>query len=210
MFRLSGDDLERRILGCADGPASFNSKMFQRGRKVVSCDPLYQLSSAQIRTRIDAAYEDVISQTRLNQHKFVWDRIHSVDDLGRIRLAAMSEFLSDYETGRSQGRYLAAELPNLPFGSAIFDLALCSHFLFLYSDHFSLEFHQQSVAELCRVANEVRMFPLLDYNGEPSPFLNSVVEQAARSGHAVAIERVPYEFQRGGNEMLRIVKRSQA
>jgi len=41
MFDLRPDDLKRCILGCADGPASFNSELTRRGGGVVSVDPLY-------------------------------------------------------------------------------------------------------------------------------------------------------------------------
>jgi hypothetical protein len=134
MFRLTDEDLHRRILGCADGPASFNAGMFKRGLRVVSCDPLYQLNAGQIEDRIEATSRNVLEQTRRNQEKFVWDRITSPQELGRVRLKAMREFLLDYDRGRREGRYVAAELPKLPFESSSFELALCSNFLFLYAD----------------------------------------------------------------------------
>jgi hypothetical protein len=97
MFHLTRGDLRRSILGCADGPASFNAQMSRQGNRVVSCDPLYQLTTDQIGQRIDATYEGVIGQTRLNQEKFVWDLITSPDELGRLRFEAMCDFLGDYE-----------------------------------------------------------------------------------------------------------------
>src|SRR5678809_452288 len=66
MFSLSEQDLKLRIIGCGDGPAAFNAQMFRQGRRVVSCDPLYQLSVEQIQSRIDATYETVIRQTHEN------------------------------------------------------------------------------------------------------------------------------------------------
>jgi len=42
------------------------------------------------------------------------DVISSPDELGRIRLQAMREFLDDYEPGRKYGRYILTELPDLP------------------------------------------------------------------------------------------------
>ncbi len=205
MFDLTDEDLNRKILGCADGPASFNAEMRGRGHRVISCDPIYQLSANQIKQRIDATYEDVIGQTRRNQEKFVWELIESPDELGRVRLEAMEVFLGDYERGQQDGRYVAAELPELPFTSHFFGLALSSHFLFLYSDTFSLEFHQQAVDELCRVAREVRIFPLLTYNAEPCPFVAPVGDHLRKSGRIVSIEKVPYEFQRGGNMMMKVL-----
>ena len=204
MFHLTTEDLLRKILGCADGPASFNAGMYRRGHRVVSCDPLYQFTSAQIKRRIDATYTDVIGQTRQNQDKFVWDHISSVDEFGRLRLEAMCDFLGDYELGREDGRYLPAQLPDLPFASMTFDIALCSHFLFFYSDSLSFDFHQQAVDELCRVAREVRIFPILTYNAEACPFIAPITEHLKKAGRSVSLEKVPYEFQQGGNMMLKV------
>jgi hypothetical protein len=205
MFHLSTEDLHRKILGCADGPAGFNAGMFRKGKRVVSCDPLYQFSAAQIEQRIDATYEDVIGQTRLNRDKFVWEHIASPEELGRIRLEAMRDFLEDFEGGKNDGRYVAGQLPNLPFAPLSFELALSSHFLFMYSDSLSITFHQQALEELCRVAHEVRIFPLLTYNAEPSSFVTPIVSHLQKMGRIVSIEKVPYEFQRGGNVMMKIL-----
>jgi hypothetical protein len=172
MFALTAEDLNLRIIGCADGPASFNAHLAKSGRQVVSCDPLYRLSAQQIQKRIDATYEDVIGQTRQNQAKFVWTNIKSPDELGQIRMTAMQMFLSDYEQGKAEDRYVVGELPHLPFEPAAFELALCSHFLFLYSDQLSLAFHQQAIESMCTVAYEARIFPLLTYNAERSQHLD--------------------------------------
>lgn len=45
MFALSDEDLNRRILGCGDGPAAFNAGLTGRGGSVVSVDPLYAFSA---------------------------------------------------------------------------------------------------------------------------------------------------------------------
>jgi ubiquinone/menaquinone biosynthesis C-methylase UbiE len=54
----------------------------------------------------------------------------------------MEKSLEDFPEGLKQNRYIPGELPSLPFDEKEFDLALCSHFLFLYTDNLSLEFHQ--------------------------------------------------------------------
>ena len=41
MFMLSDEELNLRILGVGDGPASFNSEMKTLGHTVVSIDPIY-------------------------------------------------------------------------------------------------------------------------------------------------------------------------
>lgn len=204
MFALTEHDLKCKILGCADGPASFNAQMFESGRLMVSIDPLYQFSAAQIEARIEQTFEGVINQTRLNQHQFNWSSIPSVEELGRMRTAAMRTFLADYDHGKAAGRYVAAELPDLPFKAQSFDLALCSHFLFLYSDHLSLDFHYKAIEAMCHVAAEVRIFPLLNYNAEPSPWAERLQEWLTEDGYDVSIYTVLYEFQRGVNKMMKV------
>jgi ubiquinone/menaquinone biosynthesis C-methylase UbiE len=118
----------------------------------------------------------------------------------------MRKFLADFDDGKRDGRYVTAELPDIPFESNAFDVAVCSHFLFLYSDILSLEFHQRAIEEMCRVAQEARVFPVLNYNAELSPFVEPLLKVLAEAGYNASIEVVPYEFQRGGNQMLRVRK----
>jgi hypothetical protein len=207
MFALTDADLRScRILGCADGPASFNAELTALGGRVVSVDPLYRFSVDDIRARIDATRDHLIVEARRNAHRFIWNRIHSPEELGRVRTAAMERFLVDFSTGSSEGRYMDQSLPELNFEREQFDIALCSHFLFLYSHHFSLDFHVRSIMELCRVATEVRIFPLLNMHGEPSQYLKPAIQQLAGMGISANVERVDYEFQCGGNQMLRVVR----
>ncbi len=207
MFDLKEVDLDSRILGCADGPASFNAEMNRRGLRVVSCDPIYWFTKKQLSTRIDQACEEIIEQTCKNAGNFVWSSIGSIEDLRDTRTAAMAQFLADYDEGKEQGRYIDAELPILPFDEGAFDIALCSHFLFLYSDRLNLEFHCESIRQLCRAANDVRIFPLIDLDLKPSPYVRPIVRSLEKDGFTVSVDRVPYEFQRGGNEMLRITQK---
>jgi hypothetical protein len=205
MFALTDGDLAGRILGCGDGPASFNAEVTSRGGHVVSCDPLYQFHTAQIRQRIEDTCTEVLEQARRNAHEFVWDgAIPDIETLKLVRMTAMTAFLDDYDKGRAEGRYLDAALPLLPFADGSFDLALCSHFLFLYSQQLDEAFHVQAMRELCRVAREVRVFPLLTLGALPSPHLAAARDALVADGWHASIERVPYEFQRGGNEMLRV------
>ncbi len=114
----------------------------------------------------------------------------------------MEDFLADFDAGKEQGRYISGELPLLPFENGQFDMALSSHFLFLYSAHLSIEFHIQALREMLRVSHEVRVFPLLTLYGASSPHLRAVNEYFPENGFSVDTLRVPYEFQRGGNQML--------
>jgi len=171
---------------------------------VVSCDPIYRYDVDRLRARIAVTYDEILEQTRRNANEFVWNTIRSVEELGQVRMAAMNDFLDDYPAGRTTGRYVDAELPDLPFGDSSFDLAVCSHFLFLYTTQLGDSFHRRAIRELCRVAREVRIFPLLALGAVPSPFVEPVAAEFGEDGFNVSIEDVPYEFQRGGNRMMRI------
>jgi hypothetical protein len=171
---------------------------------VVSADPLYRFSQGDIRERIRQTSAEVLEQTRRNRHEFIWTNIRSVEELGRLRTAAMEEFLSDYPAGVMEKRYVDGELPGLPFPDATFDLALCSHLLFLYSEQLSEDFHVQSVKELCRIAREARIFPLLELGSRKSRHVEAVRARLTADGYTVSIRTVSYEFQRGGNQMMSI------
>lgn len=204
MFDLTPVDQHRTLLDCGGGPASFNAEMTQQGGTVISCDPIYQFSAAEIRDRIQATYAQILQGVQANLHCYVWDEIKSPEHLGQIRMAAMAQFLADFAIGLQQGRYRTDALPNLAFVDRQFDLALCSHLLFTYSEQLSYEFHLNSIQELCRIASEVRIFPLLDLSGERSPWLEPAIAELRSSGHEVHRRSVTYEFQQGGNQMLQI------
>jgi hypothetical protein len=204
MFNLSATDLNAKILGCGDGPASFNAEMTELGHSVVSIDPIYQFSAAQIEQRVRATYEPVISQVKENPDRYIWQNFRDADELGKARLVAMEKFLSDYESGKVAGRYLDRSLPTLEFADNQFDLCLCSHLLFLYSEQLSLDFHLAAIHELLRIAPAVRIFPLLKLDCKPSPYLEVVMKELANQGFNVQVKSVAYEFQKGGNQMLSI------
>ena len=204
MFDLSEKDLTRDIVGVGDGPASFNVRMFQRGTPIISVDPIYRYSEGELRQRIQETYDDVIAQARLNQDKFVWTKFSSVDELAEVRMQAMDEFCRDFEQGKQQERYVNAVLPDLPFPDRRFDLVLSAHLLFFYSANRDLTFHLDAVRELLRIGTEVRIFPIVDVNSNPSPFLLPVIDELEKDGVACSVERVAYHFQKTGNEMLRL------
>ena len=203
IFSLNDEDLGKRILGCGDGPASFNAEFSAMGGNVVSIDPVYQFTAEEIRSRISEVYPQVIAEVTQNKDDFVWHNIPDIETLGTNRMDAMNKFLTDYETAKGSGRYVHASLPTLPFEDAEFELALCSHYLFLYSEHVNQEQHILSMKELCRVASEVRVYPLLSINNNAeSPHLKPVIAALENCGINVSLSNVAYEFQKGATKML--------
>lgn len=204
MFMLSNDELTSRILGVGDGPASFNSEMKGLGHTVISIDPIYVFSKNQIEQRIEKTYDTVISQVKQKPDDFVWDFFANPEHLGCYRLERMQKFLQDFNIGKAQGRYLPLSLPKLCFDDEKFDLAVCSHLLFLYSEQLSLDFHREALHELCRVSKEIRVFPLLALDCRTSRHIAPIQSYFRSLGYTVDICPVAYEFQKGGNEMMRI------
>ena len=204
MFDLTAADVRGLILDCGAGPASFNAEATVEGHRVVSCDSLYRFSAAEIRTRVEETSVTLLVNVRHSKDRFIWAEIESPERLREIRLGAMNRFLRDFPRGTRQGRYRTDALPHLDFADDEFDLALCSHLLFLYSDTLSTSFHMDALREMCRVAAEVRIFPLLDAYGDPSPHLDTVVHRLRELGHSVERRKLSYEFLRGADEMLSV------
>lgn len=207
MFNLNKADLNKKILDCGGGPSSFNYEMKMQNKNVITIDPLYQFSKEDIGKRIDETFDDVMAQAKASKDDYIWKNIKTVEDLAEKRMSAMRTFLNDFETGKKEKRYITAELPDLPFKDSQFDLALSSHFLFLYSDVLSLDFHVKAVDEMLRVASEVRIFPLLDLSTEKSHHVKQIMKLFKEKEMHVSIETVDYEFQKGGNQLMRIKHR---
>lgn len=210
MFGLKDSDLKLKILGCGDGPSSFNCEMTKLGYKVISIDPVYVFTRAQIEKRINESFEKVVSQAEINSGDYVWNEFRNADGMGQTRLCAMKKFLDDFDKGLSEKRYLPEKLPSLSFEGEHFDLSLCSHFLFLYSEQLSIHFHIESIKEMLRVSFETRIFPLLNLKNQLSPYLETVCDFFNNHGYNAEIIPVAYEFQRGADKMLKIARRKQA
>ena len=206
IFGLQVGDPLGGVLDCGGGPSSFTAELSESGFRAVSVDPIYTFSGSAIRERFEAVMEPMMAQVQATPNDWVWGFHRDPDDLRANRRAAIEAFLADYDAGRREGRYVVGELPSLPFSAGSFGLAVCSHLLFLYSELLSEEFHVRSVLELCRVAHEVRAFPLLTLRGELSPHLGAVRAALRFAGWESEVVRVDYELQRGGNQMLRVFR----
>ncbi|HKJ40862.1 MAG TPA: hypothetical protein VKA27_02165 [Sunxiuqinia sp.] len=205
-FQLTDEDLDRLILSCADGPASFNAELKTLGGNCISIDPIYAFTTEQIKQRIDETSIGIYNQLLLHQNDYNWDYYQTPEVLLKIRLDAMNHFLSDYEDGRISRRYRNGGLPTLNSIEQEFELVLCSHFLFTYSDHLTTEFHIQSILEMLKKGNELRIFPVCKIDGKPSVHLQKVIDFLNQSAIHFQFVKVNYEFQKGGNTMLQIFK----
>lgn len=205
MFRLTEDDLKKKLAGFGDGPACFNRELTERGGSAVSFDPIYQFSRKDIERRINEVRVTVMEQTLQNRGNYIWTKIKSPEELENIRMSAMKRFLEDYDKGRAEGRYVYHELPDrLPFEADHFDIGLSSHFLLMYTS-LGYDFHIAAMTEMLRVCREIRVFPTVDLDAEKTELIDKVISHF-REMFRVEIVSTDYEFQKGGNKMLSIGK----
>lgn len=205
MFRLTDDDLKKRIAGFGDGPACFNRELTERGGSVISFDPIYQFTKDDIEKQIEEVRVEVMEQTRQNRDNYVWTKIKSLDELEDLRMSAMKRFLEDYDSGKAEGRYVYHKLPDrLPYEDDHFDIGLSSHFLLMYTA-LGYDFHIAAMSEMLRVCKEIRIFPIVDLDANKTGLIGSVIAHF-RENYRVEIVDTDYEFQKGDNKMLIIGK----
>ncbi|MCK9151193.1 hypothetical protein MXE27_04445 [Methanobacterium alcaliphilum] len=59
---------------------------------------------------------------------------------------------------------------------------------------------------MIRVAkDEVRIYPLVKHKGEKSAFVEKIIN-AFSSKHQINVVKVDYQFRKGGDEMMQIIK----
>lgn len=205
MFGLDASDMSKKIAGFGDGPACFNCEMTNEGGNVISFDPIYQFSKEEIEKRIKEVRITVMQQMKENMDNYVWKHIRDLDELEHIRMSAMQKFLSDYEHGKQEGRYVFHELPaRLPYEPKSFDIGLSSHFLLMYTS-LGYDFHIQSIKEMLRVCKEVRIFPIVDLDANKTDLIKGVIDFFQRDYDATIVT-AEYEFQKGDNKLLIIRK----
>lgn len=205
-FALANVPSSARVLDCGGGPASFTAEWSRQGRFAVAADPVYQQSGDAIAADFGPTAARMLESTHRTKDRFVWNHFKSPEDVVESRRNTLKRFLSDFQSPDRMGRYVAARLPDLPFPDDAFDLVLCSHLLFLYSEELSLELHIASLREMLRVGREVRVFPLLDMEGRRSEHLDASIE-ALKPVARVDLLSVPFEFRRGDSTLFRLAKR---
>ncbi len=206
MFDLTDEDCRKSILDFGAGPASFAAELNASGGNVVACDEIYSLTRAEIEAKFSKEFTQMLAAVEQRSDCFVWETIQSPQVLNDMRHKSFDLFLDDYEKGVKEKRYLTEDLPAFSFGDNQFQLAVSSHALFITHNNQQPDFHVAAIAEFCRVAHEVRIFPLLNENGDISPLVGPVLLGLQQMNYNTEVREVDYEFQKGGNAMLRVWK----
>jgi hypothetical protein len=190
----------KSVLDCPAGPCSFVAEAHNQGIEAIGVDKMYDRSPAALSKVSAQDIETAIDALDGVEDLYVWDFYDDTSELRAYRERAAARFLSDY--ARNGDRYVSADLPATPFADREFDLVLSAHFLFLYDDRLSYEFHLETTRELLRISNQLRVFPLHGFDANQSEFVPELIQRLRSEGHSTDIRVVPFEFQRGANEML--------
>ena len=202
MFGLNDLDLKsEKLLDAASGVSSFCAEANAMGYDVTASDRIYGYPPEAIREKCAADLEMVMGKMPGLLDQYRWTYFQDVEALKRQRERAYRAFIGDYTVRRE--RYVDTAYPASAFADGQFTVSLASHFLFLYDEHLSYDFHRETVRELMRItARQVRIFPLVNLRYQRSLFADRLAGELMRAGHEVEIRRVNYEFLQGGNEMM--------
>lgn len=98
MFALTEEDLDRTMIGCGDGPASFNAEATRRGGRIVSCDPIYRFEESQIQERIADFSETMLARlrTRFAADPTVTIVAHDLNDALPVSLGTFDAVISSF------------------------------------------------------------------------------------------------------------------
>jgi Methyltransferase domain len=202
MFMLRESDLQGRLLDCPGGASSFTAHTSALGAVVTAVDPVYAVPVPVLQELVQGESDRGSAHTAAGIDRYRWEFYGDLEGHREMRKHSAAIFARDIE--EHPERYVAASLPDLPFEDGQFDLVLSSHFLFTYADRLDRDFHYAALLELHRISRrEVRIFPLLDQAGRPlDDLIGAVLGRLTGQGIEARVLEVPYEFQRGGNEML--------
>lgn len=204
MFDLDESVLRKgSVLDCAAGPSSFAAEALRAGFDVTACDLLYDIPVNDLVVKGTEDIEHVFDKLDEVRHLYTWKYYKDKEEIVAFRHKSLNLFSQDFSLGLSEGRYVHAELPRLPFPDKSFSLVLCSHFLFLYGDRLSFDFHTSCLKELARVSSEeVRIFPLQGLDAKPYPRMKELMVFLEAEGITAEINEVPFEFQKGSNKIM--------
>ncbi len=206
MFGLNEQLLRQgAILDCPAGASSFTAEAHQLGLDATACDIMYNHNADELIEKCKMDIQHVFEKFDEVEHLYVWDYYKNKDEVITLRKKALKLFAEDFSAEFKEKRYVKAELPHLPFPDKSFSLVLSGNFLFLYGDRLDLDFHKACIKELIRVCSgEVRIFPLVGLDAKPYPYLDEILSFLDSNNIKVEIIKVPFEFQKGANKMLKI------
>ncbi|MGM7680632.1 SAM-dependent methyltransferase [Cytobacillus sp. Hm23] len=206
MFSFSEDDLSsKKILDCPAGACSFAAIGEKVGLNITACDIVYDHSVEFLKGKGSRDIAHTMKHMEQAKGNYIWNYFGNIEGLRKHRENALNECINHMK--QSSDRYISAILPTLPFADEQFDITLSAHFLFMYADRLDYDFHIATINELLRVTkDEVRIFPLVDLEGNRFGQLDRIINYLTAQGYKVDELSSKYEFQKNANSMLKIIK----
>ncbi|CAM4059553.1 class I SAM-dependent methyltransferase [Paenibacillus alkaliterrae] len=208
MFDLKEADLSAgQVLDVAAGGSSFTADANERGYSAVAVDPRYGAGVQQWVMEAEQEIETSTAKLAKLADAFDWSYYGTLEQHREGRKASHARFTADVLSNDHKQNYVGGQLPDLPFSDERFSLVLCSHFMFLYANHFGPDFHVKSIFELmriCKPGGQIRIYPLISLNWELYPELERLIETINRSGATTELLPSKLPFIPGSDYFLRI------
>lgn len=186
IFDLNGLSHERRLLTFPAGLSSVTAEAQQQGYHLLSADPYYDLDQHEMSKRVDQVIQALTESESCAELVKQWTENAHI-------------FLSDYNKDK-QNYYRWVELPTFPFKDFEFDLLLSTDFIF----HRAIKKPEKILMEFCRVASEIRLYPLLNEKDEIPSNLGEVMMLLQKENYGVEVREVPYHGPKKKGAMLRV------
>lgn len=204
-FLLEPDDLiGKGVLDVAGGVSSFCAEANERGIHVTSFDPIYSLPPEKIMERSKPDLESVYSAIgRVATYR--WEFYKNPEYMRALRERAFTMFMFDYKTHPE--RYIAGELPTLPFRDGEFDVTLVSYFLFAYQHRLDYDFHRDSILEIMRVTkDEALIYPTVTFEAQPSEYVPMLRSDPSLRQFEFTEIKTDFEFLVNSNSFLKVTR----
>ncbi len=196
MFALDDAGLQGRILDLGGGFSTFNCQGRAAGYDIVSFDALYELSPAKINDRVDAWCLDLVQQGLACDSEL--SQAYCADLAERSR-----QFSQDVQSDQAQGHYLSQWQDIDKLSDSSFSCVVAPYYFF-HSVAGSLDDHIDVINVLCRVATELRIFPLLAESGKAPEQLGPLMLALQQQNLALEVVTVDGEMPYGSGAMLRV------
>lgn len=192
----------QKILDVAAGVSSFTAEARTLRYEVTGFDRIYSLHPDEIQAKCERDLDEVARDIGVKP-VYRWDFYKTPAGMRAYRERAYQTFLRDIRAHAEH--YVAGELPRTSFEDNQFNLTLASYLLFVYEDQLTYEFHKQTLQELMRItANEIRVYPLVTFEAEPSGYLERLRGEPSFRDWRFEIISTDFEFLRNSNCYLKI------
>ena len=204
MFNLSIENLkDKKVLDCPAGACSFTAIASKNGIDSTSADIVYFFKHSELKQKGSLDIAHTANEIQKVKQNYIWNFFEDIESLKKTRSQALNDCSEHMQ--QAPEKYIAVELPSLPFADQEFDITLSAHFLFTYASRLSYQFHYDTIKELLRVTSqELRIFPLVDMRGNYYEHVQQLKEDLLKDRYICEESSVSYEFQKNANQVMKI------